>query len=824
MKLVLSNFRCYIQKTIEIPETGLHLFKGESGAGKSTVLNAILFALYGDLIKPYSYGANTCGVSLFSQKYGVEITRTCRPNRLVLKYDQQVFEDEVAQNTINKIFNTTADEFNISSYFHQEKPGSILSLAPREQLSFIEKVAGITEDYENDREIIKNRISELNTTLTKIQSEMGAYEKLFNEKDKKIKDGQITDWTDTAIDTQVLKHIQQDYEKRCKTLTSQLKTKKTELAKFREIIENQKSIELTKTKIQAEYDNFETLRSELGDILSEADVQELSVNLENLRSTLSGITRLKEAVELESEVEKIKKEHTNGLIDELNVLKSKLLADETLKEYQTLANNYEENSQIYHSQQKALLDYENRKLENQQTLEMVRAKTIEIFKITNKTSLKSIGTPTTLSTFLKKKVQETEKSVEKLQTRISSAKRICMKCPGCQIDLSLENDGLVILSSQPKKEDLESLSTSLLESQKNLETVTDLLSILSNAITSSSSLLPPEENKIECISLKDFQMYTVKLSDHFENLKKIKTLKESIKSKTYPKSVERLQRDIKVKRTGIPKNLDLAQNTDELKNQIELLDKKIDTEWRKRGEYSKYSREMNNRQKTLDSTKKKFGKPETQDVNLDTLESSIIELEGELEKVNENIQQGHEKLLQATVHQEYQNIKNELSTLKEQELVTLSNLQSVYALEKASKTAHIQTLTKTISNINSYAKVYLDELFKSHKISVKLEIKTHTKAGELAANVSIGTKINYKGNEDVDVNSLSGGEKQRINLSMLLGINDLFKSSILLLDECLNNFHDDEALEFLKEFCPNKQILVVSYDSIDGICDTVMEF
>jgi DNA repair exonuclease SbcCD ATPase subunit len=825
MKLVLTNFRCYAQKTIELPENGIHLIKGDSGAGKSTILNAILFALYGDLVKPYTWGTTSCGVSLTSKKYNVEITRTCRPNRLVVKYENKTYEDQVAQGVIDTIFRTTAAEFNISSYFHQEKPGSFLTIPPREQLAFIEKVAGITEDYESDRELIKERISELTGTLQKIQSEHAAFEKLLREKE-----GVVGNFSNEKVtDIQALKQIYAQYETRIKTITAQLKSKKLELVKLRELAENQKSLELTKAKIQAEYDNYEMLRSEIGEILEESIIQGMASNLESLRSTLSGITRLKEAVDLETEMEKIKKEHTNSLIDELNQLKSKLLDDDTFKECEEKTKNYEELSQKCRSAKTLTEDYESQKTSLTCAIDKVRESTSQLFNITNKTSLKSISTNISLSTFLKKKVAEMEKNLEKLDHRISISKRICMKCPGCQVDLALENDELIIFSvpSKPtKKEDVESLTLSRIELVETYKSAQNLVNTLTTTLEKLESLVQPETSEpIECISLKEFQDYTIKMTSHIETQKKIASLKSAVKSKSYPKSVERLQRDIKSKRSGIPKNLNLTQNVEELEVQIEELDKAIDLAWRKRGEYSKYSREMNSRQKTLDSAKKKFVK-NVDSVNHDGLESQIAELETELEKVNTYIQSTQSSLLKATIYQEYQAIQRELSnlTLKEEEV--LKTLEGVYALDKASRAAHIQTLTTTINNINRNSRVYLDQLFPERKISVRLEIKTHTKSGDVASNIFIGVRVDYKGMEDFDVGSLSGGEKQRINLAMLLGVNDLFNSSTLLLDECLNNLHSGiqyDTLEFLKSVCPDKQILVVSHNSIDGVCDYVTE-
>ena len=47
MKLILKNFRCYESQVFDFHDKGLILISGQSGLGKSTILNAIQFCLFG---------------------------------------------------------------------------------------------------------------------------------------------------------------------------------------------------------------------------------------------------------------------------------------------------------------------------------------------------------------------------------------------------------------------------------------------------------------------------------------------------------------------------------------------------------------------------------------------------------------------------------------------------------------------------------------------------------------------------------------------------------------------------------------------------------
>ena len=47
MKLHLINFRCYEDKTFDFGELGVTLISGPSGVGKTTIMMAINFVLFG---------------------------------------------------------------------------------------------------------------------------------------------------------------------------------------------------------------------------------------------------------------------------------------------------------------------------------------------------------------------------------------------------------------------------------------------------------------------------------------------------------------------------------------------------------------------------------------------------------------------------------------------------------------------------------------------------------------------------------------------------------------------------------------------------------
>ena len=144
MRLKLVNFRCHANAEFEFPDSGLVLLSGYSGSGKSTVLKAILYALFGNkaVRKPYTFGSTTCTVTL--DWLGLHIQRTNRPNRLVVND----LEDAAAQSIIDEKLGAGYEEFLISSYIPQKNNSSILSMSQLEQLAMI-KTPGDDAQPEN---------------------------------------------------------------------------------------------------------------------------------------------------------------------------------------------------------------------------------------------------------------------------------------------------------------------------------------------------------------------------------------------------------------------------------------------------------------------------------------------------------------------------------------------------------------------------------------------------------------------------------------------------------------------------------------------------
>ena len=159
MELHIFNFRGVKEKHLEF-ETGIHLFKGESGAGKSTCLEALQWNLYGGKnIYPFNYDKSKkefTRVILSLKSKNMEIIRTKPPDSLTVKLEKQTLQYEEAQNFIDQYFGSKT--FWESSYYLKQDSRNMLLFGTKEEKNNIVKeivFGNVLEESTPDRYLKK---------------------------------------------------------------------------------------------------------------------------------------------------------------------------------------------------------------------------------------------------------------------------------------------------------------------------------------------------------------------------------------------------------------------------------------------------------------------------------------------------------------------------------------------------------------------------------------------------------------------------------------------------------------------------------------------
>ena len=178
MILTLKNFRCYENATFDFGESGLTLISGESGIGKSSLLIAIKYVLFGKVPKVVQHGKTTCSVTLTIND--MTITRSNRPNKLTVDRPKMATSiDDDAQEVINKLF---GESFDMIGYIEQNSINTFILLSPIEKLGFLEKFAFKDVDLVSLKKKCKDYIKECNESLIDASAKVETSNKMLNDK------------------------------------------------------------------------------------------------------------------------------------------------------------------------------------------------------------------------------------------------------------------------------------------------------------------------------------------------------------------------------------------------------------------------------------------------------------------------------------------------------------------------------------------------------------------------------------------------------------------------------------------------------------------
>lgn len=180
MRLILENFKCYSTLDLQLKETGITLLSGSSGNGKTSIVQAIFFAISGtggpNLVKD---GEKKCRVQ-FQYKH-VDIVRTKHPVSLTLVLNgSERYVEMDAQTRIDHVFGSC---YELCGYIPQSYYRSFLFLTARDKLDVLKKVCfnntQIVPEEAVDR--IKQRLKQQQTLLDGLYGQLNVIDGLMIE-------------------------------------------------------------------------------------------------------------------------------------------------------------------------------------------------------------------------------------------------------------------------------------------------------------------------------------------------------------------------------------------------------------------------------------------------------------------------------------------------------------------------------------------------------------------------------------------------------------------------------------------------------------------
>lgn len=227
-KISLKEFRCWKNLLIDIPLGGVTLIKGDSGCGKSTILQSIVWCLYGkiQLVTPITKKVANTEVTIefpfiFNGKNGIiNITRT-KSTRVTFSHLNDIYEDKVAQEIINDLFGTY-DLWLSSCYVGQGTRNTFLTAPNSGKMELLNSIAFHEEDprifIEKITEVFNEKNLFYNTKLSEYNNNIISLENMINKIDitKALSEQQHKSFLDEIVklnnELLILQKLKQQYD------------------------------------------------------------------------------------------------------------------------------------------------------------------------------------------------------------------------------------------------------------------------------------------------------------------------------------------------------------------------------------------------------------------------------------------------------------------------------------------------------------------------------------------------------------------------------------------------------------------------------------
>jgi DNA repair exonuclease SbcCD ATPase subunit len=766
MKISLENFKCWGSASFDLGESGITLIKGNSGKGKSSILDAIYFGLYGKGMKLLKVGTKSCKVVLETKN--ISITRTKGPNRLLVQRGNDIYEDKAAQSVIDEVFTHNYDG---TGYMKQNDQNSFILLSPTDKLAFIEQYAFLGVDIQVYKESIKDIQKKRDSEMTAISAnvQMTADVLADKEEPEEVAEPRIVD----------KKVISQKIEK-CDT--SIKKTQKS-IEKYQTKLEKRGNLQ---TFIQTTLSSIEELKATTVECMDANTYSKYKTDLQDKKTQLSSVLEHKQQVIDYKQLQKDKR-RTNELYNkekkraedrrgELEGIVWKEYSKETCKRLMKELEVYEKEKEVYEDAKNRLdkltsvdISGLDTRIHDIQTL-------IGEVEISNKTyacpSCKKhlyISGGVLQSCDTKKMVDKTE--YESYKKQLESVKR--ERDRGIQTNNTMET-----LQKQIQ--------------QFTEKTIDDVSSYYEKQI--------PLEMELTSLTKKidrdDFLSSVRKdLAKREEAIGEMNTV-EDIDEESLRSQIHELESTVKDNERVVKENKKIKNKIQQMRESIRA---KRDVFIQTFGDDEDPSGVIQEKKETLQALTKK----------LDTYK----DLRLQVEKYNQY----------KTDYADYKTWCDKYDDLQKDEIEMSNKVCSINTLRDLVADAESLAITNVMNRIEDIVQDYLDLFFVDEPLSIKLNTFKEDKKKKSKAQINV--VMEYKGME-CTVGMLSGGELQRVMLAFNLAMSEIYNLPFMLLDETMSNLDEDTTqvlVDGIKEKCSDKLVVIIAHQVVSGVFDKTIE-
>lgn len=861
-KLELQNFKSHQNNTINFNK-GITLIIGENGAGKSTIFEAISFALYkkytGDkidnLIRTNSNNKMSVKLTFTSNGQTYRITRTRTNNQSRAKLEKQeaskfitiVENDRAVNQQIQEILDMDADLFLNAIYIRQGEITDLISKTPAERKNLIGKLL---------------KLEELEKTFKNSLPIINQYK--YNQAETK---GKLTNKTNNqTLKTNIIEYNKlQNNHKNITKQKEQLTTQKDKTQQQKEQIEQQKKeYEQLNSNLKTEQQILRRLQTEQNELQQsinefktiEDKIEKLQTSVEKLPIYLDTKNLLNKINDLQQQYEQIntytrKKEQLQNNYHEFLTLQEK--TEKLEEKRQTLNEDVQSLNKIV--QEKKFKQKQNN--DNEQMLKNTLINTnlrtmedLDSFEQEVKDELNSL-----ISQFEENSNNLTDLEEEKSRLRISNesiadllvqTKQVDKKCPVCKSEIS-----------EQKKDELINDYNNVI--QGNYDILDELNYKINDVVKINDNLSVQIENLKNV--LKQIPQYRYVLENIIKNQYSIEILEERLsdfdsKSKEY----ENINRQINLNNSKIatlkqeyqeyiktesilqslPNEKNIRKQINELTEQITLdntdnIDSEIQSLQKQNQEYNQLLGSIKNKESIIQKNN-----------------NTLMEISHKKEKINNLTEQlktnKYKPQEYLSIQQKQELLNNKIMSIT----VLLKECEMKIADFHKKNTDIISSIKQQQEDKNEYVCLGdyiilledLRDLYSKDGIQKILRSLSRPLIQDCTRQFFEKFDFNYSnlllddeyniillGPEgEAKLDMISGGEKIAVALALRLGITEaISKTNVesILLDEPtihLDTQRIDELASLLHELSTIPQMIIVTHDSeLEAAADNIMK-
>ena len=795
MKLKLHNFRCYEDAEFDFGNEGLTLISGASGKGKSTIMMAIEFALFGSGNKLQTYGKRGCSVELMIEN-NFKVFRQKGPNRLIVNDE---FEDDAGESIIKQRFGTSM----LSCYIPQNIRKTFILMSPAERLEFLESLVmssvNVTEIKNKTKALIKKLGDEQTETLGSLRAmdiTLKTVEKPTSVQFpiKVSKENMEKAEKNEIIKNKNAKIMIRKTEERLAQLTSLLSESKVVGAVIDEKTKRVKSIEEELEKLESEHKQDH-------DIYEETTLREAMSKLKLLIQNKSVQDKIKEFENSKRQLEELKKEEHERITCEISNIET-----------------WVDMSRVEAIEQAELWNLEYLKLQEFRSL---MKRKIDVDALVKSRDLLKIEIQNTMS-----EIETRKKALNDFEFQ-----KTVYSCPHCSSKLKFSDSGLQLTEhvSTSKIIDVDA-ERWLLEHHciKRLNELTTKLQKKERII---------EEQETIALSIKeigdvdqDAEVERQNINTYIdENIKKENKLEKLKKSLLTPSpaifTLEKKNSILEKEIATFPVQTPMSESEEDLRKCISKQESaKIVFELYKKT-HSSLTLALKEAKRQLDDAIIKRSLISS----IEQIEDEIQSCKGELESFKEKYDKTSKTLgdiekyhLYIQKYEQWKQLIDQRTLLAKQEETLRSRYAAACTFKEKILEAESMSIANTINTINTHAQVFLDHFFPDDPITIRLVPFKETKESQKP---QINIEIEYKGIEH-DISMLSGGEMSRVVLAFTLALAEIHDTPFVMLDESTASLDQEltcSVMEGLTENFGNKLVLVVAHQVVQGAFNNIVK-